>query len=341
VRDAGEHFSRRMLLRAIRSNQAILFSSSDGSQHGGAIPTARSSICAPLVGHQTTLGVLYLDVYSRESEPFTHAHLQMVSLAAYFFSIYLERERAVENKRESERLSSAGLAVFGAAHHIKNIMTSLQGSSQLIDGMVKRRDFTCLPETWGVMQRSIDRITRAVGEMLNFAKEEHFESRPLDLPRLVEELVTGQRGRAQLAGVKLELFLERRSLTVMGDSQRIEEVIENLLTNAIECFDSPRMPVGRTPTVKVSMRIVGVRFVLLEVADNGPGIPPDSQRKIFDLFHTTKGAKGNGLGLAISRKHIRQHGGSLSYKTSTEGTIFRISLPLPGNDMDLPTNTAH
>jgi len=339
---AGERFSRTMVMRAVRGNQAILFNPDTKSGTGpGTGPLPRMSICAPLVGHEEALGAVYLDIYRREAPAFTETDLQQVSMAAYFFAMYLERERALQEKRESERLSTAGLAVFGSAHHIKNILTALQGSRFVIDGIIKRGDYAKLTETWGVLTRSVDRISETVQAMLNFARDEQLEMKHTDARSLTEHIVAASSERAKRAGIDLHFEAEQRPLVITCDRQRIEEVLDNLVSNAIEALESARDLKRERRHVIVRLFASSTREAVIEVADNGPGIPRNVQGRLFDLFYTTKGSKGTGLGLAMSRKHMRQHGGNVTFRTSSEGTTFRVTLPLPKPDSEDPGTNPH
>jgi nitrogen-specific signal transduction histidine kinase/pSer/pThr/pTyr-binding forkhead associated (FHA) protein len=332
VQKIGDKFSRSMIARAAARNQAILYSREMDSTQFAAQGHANSSICAPLMGHDHLLGCLYLDIHDDRSAAFSEADLRFIGMVAFFFSIYLEREKALESKRETERLTTAGLAVFGAAHYLKNILTAMNGSRRVIETLLKNKDYDAIPETWNVLGRSVDRITESVRLMLDFAREEHPQSEIEDAFVIFGEAAERTRNRAEAAGIEYIVDIPASGAMIHCDPQRIDDVLVNLITNAIEVFEFASESGNQGQAIYLRAGIRGDSEVVCEVSDTGPGIPPEVQTRLFDLFYTTKGSKGSGLGLALSKKIISAHNGKITLRTSSEGTSFYVTLPLTQDD---------
>jgi signal transduction histidine kinase len=121
-------------------------------------------------------------------------------------------------------------------------------------------------------------------------------------------------------------------ITIHGDQNQLKQVLLNLIRNGAESIGEGGKIVLRAGTERVSLGGRPTKVAILEVEDNGKGISPDVQKRLFDPFYTTKAA-GTGLGLSIAARIIEQHGGALRYKTEIgRGTTFGIVLPLKSSD---------
>jgi signal transduction histidine kinase len=118
---------------------------------------------------------------------------------------------------------------------------------------------------------------------------------------------------------------------IQADQHRLTQVFTNLLNNAYEALQGTGRVVVRATPARLERGGTGRDAVLVEVADNGPGIPAEAKDKVFDLFFTTK-AKGSGLGLAVVRRIVDAHDGRLDLHTSPKGTTVRVTLPVAGGD---------
>jgi signal transduction histidine kinase len=139
----------------------------------------------------------------------------------------------------------------------------------------------------------------------------------------MERILARWNPRLSQAGVSHRTTYAQDALKALADSRTLEQVIVNLITNAIEA-----MPEGGTISIAVAMsQSVQGDMVELKITDTGPGIPPDVINRIYDPFFTTK-KEGTGLGLAISRRIVNAHKGSLNVESFPDaGTFFTISLP--------------
>jgi signal transduction histidine kinase len=173
-----------------------------------------------------------------------------------------------------------------------------------------------------VIRAQILRMSALTRDVLEFARGRTvLEPAEIELGPWLEEVVEGHREPARQAGQRLVLEGRARGVRVIVDPGRMRRVLDNLLTNAREASR-----VGDTVTVSVEALASGEAVV--DVRDEGPGIPPEIVHKLFEPFVTSGKEGGSGLGLAISRKIVEDHGASLTVASgAARGACFRIALP--------------
>ena len=177
------------------------------------------------------------------------------------------------------------------------------------------------------ISREIDRLEKIVSDFLRFARPVEPERVPVSPANLLREV--RQLMAEQLRESSIDLAVERAVQTkVLGDPEQLKQVLINLVQNAAEAL-------GTGGTIKlraVESRIaLGGRMrdvAIIEVEDNGTGMPPEVQKRLFDPFFTTK-PTGTGLGLSIAARIVEKHGGALRVKTAANhGTTFGVVLPV-------------
>jgi signal transduction histidine kinase len=224
-----------------------------------------------------------------------------------------------------EKLASLGVLAAGVAHEIRNPLTA-----------IKFRLFSlknCLPpegnEDAGVIASEINRLERIVRDFLQFARPSEPQMVVLPAQRIAQEAYDLLKPQMEKSGIRLDL--ERTGEAwIKGDLQQLKQVLINLVQNAADSTHRDGHIILRVRRDSGSARRRGKPGVLLEVIDNGKGIPPEVQKRLFDPFFTTKEG-GTGLGLPIAARIIEKHGGELRYQTEVErGTTFTILLPEVG-----------
>jgi signal transduction histidine kinase len=222
--------------------------------------------------------------------------------------------------QQKTRLAALGLAVAKIQHDLRNILSSAQIASDRLgasnDPVVKR-----------VTPRLVDALDRAVALATNTLRYGRAEERPPQRTRfpvaaLIDEAVSS--AVPESGEVTLENRVAR-ALEIDADSEQLFRVILNLLSNARQALQS--VPADRPKRITISASRDDHR-VMIEIADNGPGIPPAVRNRLFQPFAGSMRQGGTGLGLAISRELIAAHGGILELvSTNDEGTRFRIVIP--------------
>jgi len=232
------------------------------------------------------------------------------------------------------RLAAIGETIATLSHSIKNIMQGLRGGADAVELAIQRGDIDRAREGWPVLARNLDRVLSLTMNMLAYAKD-----RPLDIDldqpnttvREVADLLSAAARRKRIA---LEVDLDPNMPPVPIDPAAIHQAIVNLATNAIEAApDRSGCVVLRTRFTPAST--AGPAQCEIIVEDNGPGIPPDQRPHLFEAFSSTKGQRGTGLGLAVTRKLALQHGGSLAHDDRPGGgTRMILNLPAQSDDLD-------
>ena len=231
-----------------------------------------------------------------------------------------ERKRLEDELRQTEKMASVGLLIGGVAHELNNPLMGILGHAQLL--LADAAEGSSLREDVAVIEREAKRCKRLIKSLLAFARREPHQFQPADLNALVEEMVELKSYDLKRANVELLLELEARLPVVRVDPNQIQQVLLNLMNNAVQAME------GRKGRLRVATRVQG-GAVELCVSDSGPGIPPELLPRIFEPFFTTKEAgKGTGLGLSICMEIAKEHGGELMVDSPPgEGATFRFRLP--------------
>lgn len=219
----------------------------------------------------------------------------------------------------NSRLAAVGRLASGAAHEIRNPLTSVRGFLQLAE-----RQGSGAAKQWiQLALAELDRISALVRDLLVYARPQQRADEPIDVLQLAGETLTLVRERAHAQGVETAARVERGTpdpVYVMGDRNQLKQVLLNLFQNALEA-----LPTGGALEVVVALQD---EHVLCSVNDTGPGIPAEVRDRLFEPFFTTK-EHGTGLGLMISRQIIQQHGGAIEVQSEAgRGTAMIISLPV-------------
>lgn len=223
------------------------------------------------------------------------------------------RERLVR----ADRFAAVGEVATGLAHEIKNPLAGLSGALELL-----AEDLASNPrhaEVVGEMRHQVQRLTHTMESLLSFARPPKARLRASDVNGTLEKVLFLIRQQCRGTQVEIRPELAPGLPQVLADPSQLEQVFLNLCLNAVQAM------AGQGGTLTLRSR-EGDGQVLVEVADTGPGIPPDLRGSIFKPFFTTK-REGNGLGLAISARIVAEHGGHIGYRCPPEGgTIFTITL---------------
>ena len=232
--------------------------------------------------------------------------------------IQLERELA-----ERTRLASLGQMAATVAHNIKNPLSSINTIVQL---MQEDGDLTIkYGQDLSLIKSEINRLTQSVTQLLKFSKPTVTSLDRVDLAGVLEKTLLIFRPDAELRNIRLDLELNERPLSVRGSEEVLMEIFQNLLVNAMEVSKQYEAVVVRATSAEKA----GQRRVVVQVEDEGPGVPAEIQSKVFMPFFTTK-QKGTGLGLAVVQRRVMDLGGEVICSSPISpkgGTRFEVTLP--------------
>ncbi len=224
---------------------------------------------------------------------------------------------------QTEKLAALGQMVTGIAHELSNPLTSILGYAQRL---LVRSDTTALANEARQIYEEAERASAILRQLLLTARDSRPERRRVSLNQVVSRTVELQQFSLEAEKIRVQLDLEPMLPFVQGDSGQLQQVLMNLMGNARQAMEEQ----GKGGTIQVRTRRIAERRVLLEVSDDGPGIPAAIQARIFDPFFTTKPAGvGTGLGLAIVLGIVREHGGHVRVTSPPGGgTTFSVELPV-------------
>ena len=232
--------------------------------------------------------------------------------------IYLELHENVAKMKKAERLSAAGQLAASLAHEVRNPLASISGAAGILRRGVARAEY--LEDSLDIIQKESQRLNKLLTNFLNFANPRSPRLQRTDPTAILSSVASLAEHAAGDRHVSLVLDSPQQGAEIDCDPEQLKQVLLNLIINAVEA--SPAHSAVRLSAHMEQRRI------LIEVEDEGSGIPDEVSDRIFDPFFTTK-PQGTGLGLAVSSTIVSQHGGTLSFHgNSPHGTTFRIELPV-------------
>ncbi|MEX0741933.1 MAG: HAMP domain-containing sensor histidine kinase, partial [Phycisphaeraceae bacterium] len=207
------------------------------------------------------------------------------------------------------------------SHSIRNMLQALRGGAEVVELGLRKKDLECVSSGWEVLSRNLDRIFDLTMNMLAFSKQRKPEFDNVDLAELVKEVSELMRPQFEKRNVKLITNCHPELPMVPADVNGLHQVIVNLLGNALDAVE----PEDGCVTLECSFDEGRQRATIL-VSDNGEGIEEENLKQVFTPFYSTKGLRGTGLGLAVAKKIIQEHGGAIDMKSETgQGTRFTIT----------------
>jgi signal transduction histidine kinase/CheY-like chemotaxis protein len=223
---------------------------------------------------------------------------------------------------QTEKLAALGQMVSGVAHELSNPLTSIAGYAHRL---LARQDLPGRTEEVRQIYQEAERAGTILRQLLVNARETLPERRLVSLNQVAERAMDVQQFSLAAEKIRVELDLAPGLPFIHGDPGQLQQVLMNLVGNARQAIEQH----GQGGTIRLRTKRIAERRVLLEVADNGPGIPPAILARIFDPFFTTKPVGvGTGLGLAIVLSVVREHGGRVHVLSPPQGgAVFQIELP--------------
>ncbi|MFH1575200.1 MAG: PAS domain S-box protein [Acidobacteriota bacterium] len=221
---------------------------------------------------------------------------------------------------QAEHLATLGELSAGLAHEIKNPLAGIKGAIEVIRDSIPVSDMH--REILGDVIHQVDRIDQIVRDLLNYAKPKPPSHADVYLPEVAQRIVTMLRKSSQRDAPAIRV---RRLTEIPGftaDESQLEQVLLNLVLNAQNA-----LPEGGNIDIRMSYD-PALAVIRLEVEDDGPGIPQEIRKKLFQPFFTTR-TDGIGLGLAICQKNVQYHGGAIEVQSRVgHGTTFTVILPM-------------
>ena len=329
--------SRTILDYVLERREGVLTSDAQdddrfASGHSVVRTGVREAICVPMQGRYDTVGVMYVDTMVPLAESleagqrrFSDEHLKLMIAIGHQAALAVEDTTYYSAMVQSERLAAVGQTIATLSHHIKNILQGIKGGGYLVDMGLENDDFAVVRKGWDIVGRNQGKISSLVMDMLSFSKEREPDPVPTDLVALVSDIVETVQQRAADAGIAIRWTPPADLPRVVFDPEGISRAVLNVVTNALDAVEN-----RPDPWVEIHVEIDRpAGLVRIIVADNGEGMTAETLAEIFNLFVSTKGSRGTGLGLTVSRNILREHDGDIRAESSLgAGSTFTLEFPL-------------
>jgi len=332
--------SKTILDYVLKKEEGVLTSNAKDDRRWNSSASIEASgvceaICVPMRGRYGVVGVLYIDTIvsatkqSKHSElnVFNDEHLKMMVTIGHQAALAIEDTRFYQSTLQSEKLAAVGQTIANLSHHVKNILQGLRGGGYMVNEGLKSQNVDTIRSGWEICEKIHGRIESLVLDMLTMSKERKPKLQSIDLVQLIQDVLAIAKTSASDAKVELTWQPDESIENVSVDPEGIHHALLNLVLNAIDAT-------GGRPDAKVLVKATqDPTSTQIVIEDNGIGIPKSQLTTIFSLFESTKGNRGTGLGLPVSQKIVREHGGEISVSSIVDqGTTFTISLPNSNND---------
>jgi two-component system NtrC family sensor kinase len=341
--DQKIHASRTIINHVITAAEGVLSSnamtdqrfSSGKSVHAMSI---RSALCVPIKarklggkGGDEVLGVIYIDS-SAKNHTYVPDQLRLLTAIGLQAGLAIQNAKLYAQGLQAERLAAIGETTAALSHSIKNILQALRGGADVVEMGIRANNVTQISKGWRVAERNLQKIYNLTMNLLAYSKPREPRMEPMNPRVLINDCVELLAAGANEKRVMVVADVDPEHPPIQMDPDGMHQVLMNLLSNALDAVEPQR------GLIRVVARYDGEnKSAVIEVIDNGVGVPSTMMKHMFELFHSTKGNRGTGLGLAVAKKIVDEHEGAITVKsTPGEGTIFTVRLPVWHGD---PTST--
>lgn len=329
------HASRTIINHVLTSGEGVLSSnamadrlfSKSKSVHDLGI---RSALCVPIKarrldarGGDEIIGVIYIDSSVR-NYTYSPDQLRLLTAIGLQAGLAIQNAKLYQQGLHAERMAAIGETVAALSHSIKNILQALRGGADVVEMGFRSNNLAQAKKGWMVVDRNLNKIYNLTMNLLAYSKPREPKLDLVNPKALIDECLELIAPTANEKGVMCVADVDADHPAIPLDPDGMHQALLNLLSNAIDAVEPEK------GLIRVVCRYDEQNHQsIIEVIDNGSGITPSMMNHLFELFHSTKGNRGTGLGLAVTKKIIEEHDGTISVKSSpNEGTTFTIRLPV-------------
>mgnify|MGYP000594087912 CR=1 FL=1 len=315
------------------------FSSHDSVQRYGI----RSALCVPIKFKDRIFGVIHLDS-KINNYTYTEDQLLLLNAIGVQTGLALANAEKYTRRLQEERLAATGKTVASLSHSIKNIIQGIRGGAEVVELGFRKNAMETIKGGWEICARNLERISQLTMNMLAFSKQREPELELTNLKRVIEDVLALMQRQFDTRKVAIITDIDDDMPPVPLDAGGLEQAMLNLVNNALEAVS----PLTGAVTVRADYDAVK-QEVRISVSDNGEGMDKQTKRNLFQPFHSTKGLKGTGLGLVVTKKIVDEHGGKIEvWSEPRQGTTFTMTLPAhldgkrkPGETIVSPARDPH
>ncbi|MCX8081807.1 MAG: ATP-binding protein [bacterium] len=283
----------------------------------------KSILAVPLTGKKgKLLGVLEV-LNRKDGKPFDKKDEELMRIIASQAALTIENAHLYIENVKNARMAGVGETMLSLSHDIKNILNGLVGGISLIDETIGASTEEYVKEGWNIVKANVNRISELILDMLNYSSKKKPLLQEVELNSFIRDVTGVYNEKIREKNIKVEYQLDEKIKNVKVDVDGMQRVVLNLFTNACEAVTEG------TGFIKISTEMESTGMYLIKISDNGTGIPPENLKKIFEVFFTTKGHKGTGLGLPVVKKIVTEHKGDINVVSEQgKGTTFILKLPV-------------
>ncbi|OQX19712.1 MAG: histidine kinase [Desulfobacteraceae bacterium IS3] len=228
-------------------------------------------------------------------------------------------------RRLQDHLSSLGLLIGSISHGIKGLLTGLDGGMYLVSSGFAKENHEQIKEGWETVKLMVERIRKMVLNILYYAKERDLQWETVDVISFARDLAFTAEPKIQGNNIEFISDFDKSAGVFEIDPGVVHSALINILENAVEACAEDRSKQSHRIVFSVTQ---DKNYIIFDVRDDGVGMDRETRENMFTLFFSSKGNKGTGLGLFISDKIIRQHGGSIDVDSEPgKGSHFCIRMP--------------
>jgi signal transduction histidine kinase/pSer/pThr/pTyr-binding forkhead associated (FHA) protein len=342
------HASRTIINHVIQNGEGVLSTNAMADQRfskGKSVHNLgiRSALCAPIKARKLTssksvgdevIGVLYVDS-SVKNYTYSPDQLRLLTAIGLQAGMAIQNAKLYQQGLIAERLAAVGETTAALSHSIKNILQALRGGADVVEMGLKSSNVPQASKGWRIVERNLDKIYNLTLNLLAYSRQREPKLEMVNPRRLIDECLELVAAVANERGAMVVADVDEGHPAIPMDPAGMHQVIMNLLSNALDAVEPHKGLIRVTANFDLENR-----QSIIEVVDNGTGIQPSMMKHMFELFHSTKGNRGTGLGLAVAKKIVDEHEGSVSVKSAPgEGTTFTVRLPVYHDGVLDPSQT--
>lgn len=290
------------------------------NKHIGII--IKSMLASPMVSRGTSIGLIAA-INKKNKTNFSNDDEKLIRVLASQSAMLIENSRLHLENQTKDRLSILGQRIIDSAHGLKNLLNNLDGGTYIVEQGTLSKNMKEVDKGWDILKRNSNRLRELVLDILLYSRPKKPEYKLSNINNICVDIKELIEQSAKESNITVNLDLDSSIKLYCFDPKGIYRCILNLISNSIYACQEKG---GGEITLKT--KIDSEKNLRIIITDNGSGISKQNLDHIFDVFFTTKGSKGTGLGLAVTRKIVIEHRGSITVESEIgKGSIFTIILP--------------
>jgi signal transduction histidine kinase len=261
--------------------------------------------------------------------------LRLLTAIGLQAGLAMQNVQLYQQSLAAERLAAVGETTAALSHSVKNILQALRGGADVVEMGFRSSNLVQASKGWRIVERNLTKLYNLTLNLLAYSRPREPKLQSINPKAMIDEALELSASAANEKGVMAVSDVEPDVPPVPLDPDGMHQVLLNLLSNALDAVEPHK------GLVRVVCRYEQeANELVIEVIDNGAGIPPSMMNHMFELFHSTKGNRGTGIGLAVAKKIVEEHDGTISVKSALgAGSTFTVRLPVYAKALDDPSQT--